>query len=119
MFSLFEIWMENYCNCAVDDFRKEYRVKHEKNLPPLYPNGWLPLVESLSVVKSKIINVTFCGSEVIVFRTDKGVVHVLDAYCPHLGANLSSGGSLTKHCDQVCVRCPFHGWQFRATDGIC
>ncbi|RWS21834.1 Rieske domain-containing protein-like protein, partial [Leptotrombidium deliense] len=101
------------------DFRKEYRVKHGKNLPPLFPNGWLPLIESSCVIKSKIVNVKFCGFEVIVFRSNSGEVYVLDAYCPHLGANLGSGGSLTNHCNKVCVRCPFHGWQFRATDGVC
>lgn len=32
----------------------------------------------------------------------------LDAYCPHLGANLAVGGTVVGET----VRCPFHGWQF-------
>jgi cholesterol 7-dehydrogenase len=32
----------------------------------------------------------------------------MDAYCPHLGANLGIGGKVIGNC----IECPFHGWQF-------
>jgi len=38
----------------------------------------------------------------------------MDAYCPHLGANLGVGGRVVGDC----VECPFHGWQFN-TEGQC
>uniref|UniRef100_A0A4W3J4N6 cholesterol 7-desaturase n=3 Tax=Callorhinchus milii TaxID=7868 RepID=A0A4W3J4N6_CALMI len=41
--------------------------------------------------------------------------HVVDAYCPHLGANLAVGGRVAGDC----IECPFHGWQFRGEDGKC
>ncbi|RWS19850.1 Rieske domain-containing protein-like protein, partial [Leptotrombidium deliense] len=100
-------------------FKTNYTVKHQKNLPPLYPNGWIPAIESSDVNNSRIVNVQLCGEELIVFRGREGEVHVLDAYCPHLGAKLSSGGHVMKLCNEVCVRCPFHGWVFRANDGLC
>ncbi|ELT88255.1 hypothetical protein CAPTEDRAFT_218200 [Capitella teleta] len=50
-----------------------------------------------------------------VFRSEKGTAHVLDAYCPHLGANLAIGGQVKGDC----LECPFHGWQFRGDDGKC
>lgn len=45
----------------------------------------------------------------------KGDVHVLDAYCPHLGANLGIGGLVKGDC----IECPFHLWAFRGSDGQC
>lgn len=40
--------------------------------------------------------------------SDDGKVAALDAYCPHLGANLGIGG---KVCGDS-IECPFHGWRF-------
>jgi cholesterol 7-dehydrogenase len=55
------------------------------------------------------------GEHFVVFRTEKGVASVLDAYCPHLGAHLGIGSRVIGDC----VECPFHGWQFRGEDGQC
>jgi cholesterol 7-desaturase len=33
----------------------------------------------------------------------------MNAYCPHLGANLAHGGGEIK---DNCISCPFHGWKF-------
>jgi hypothetical protein len=40
---------------------------------------------------------------------------LLDAYCPHLGAHLGKGGTVT---DAGAVRCPFHGFAFDR-GGVC
>ena len=55
------------------------------------------------------------GLSLAVFRDDNGVPHVLDAYCPHLGADLGAGGQVVGEC----LQCPFHGWEFSGTDGQC
>ena len=49
------------------------------------------------------------------FRGQDGKAYVVDAYCPHLGANLAVGGRVVGNC----IECPFHGWQFRGNDGKC
>ncbi len=49
------------------------------------------------------------------FRGQDGKAYVVDAYCPHLGANLAVGGRVVGGC----IECPFHGWQFRGADGKC
>lgn len=51
----------------------------------------------------------------VVFRGQDGKAYVMDAYCPHLGANLAVGGRVVGNC----IECPFHGWQFRGEDGRC
>lgn len=55
------------------------------------------------------------GEQVVVFRDQEGKASVLEAYCPHLGANLAVGGRVVGNC----IECPFHGWQFRGDDGRC
>lgn len=49
------------------------------------------------------------------FRGQEGQAHVLNAYCPHLGANLAVGGRVVGNC----IECPFHGWRFEGSDGKC
>ncbi|HEX9682620.1 MAG TPA: Rieske 2Fe-2S domain-containing protein [Acidimicrobiales bacterium] len=55
------------------------------------------------------------GRELVVWRDHAGGFHVQDAYCPHLGAHLGVGGTVT---DESCIKCPFHGWEFDAA-GAC
>jgi cholesterol 7-dehydrogenase len=55
------------------------------------------------------------GENFAVFRTVAGVVHILDAYCPHLGANMAVGGVVRGDC----LECPFHLWRFKGEDGKC
>jgi phenylpropionate dioxygenase-like ring-hydroxylating dioxygenase large terminal subunit len=49
----------------------------------------------------------------VAFRTESGAVAVLDARCPHLGANLSCG-----KVKGEAIQCPFHHWSF-GVDGVC
>ena len=50
-----------------------------------------------------------------VFRDERGEVHAVDAYCPHMGASLAVGAQVKGDC----IECPFHGWKFRGHDGKC
>ena len=45
--------------------------------------------------------------QLVVFRDDEGVAHVMDAHCPHMGAHLG-GGSV----HGTTLQCPYHGWRF-------
>ena len=48
------------------------------------------------------------------YRGMSGKVHILDAFCPHLGAHLGVGGSVVEED----IRCPFHSWTFNGA-GVC
>jgi len=50
--------------------------------------------------------------DLVLYRTEGGILRVFDAICPHLGANLGYGGRV----EQECIRCPYHGWLWN-TDG--
>jgi len=67
---------------------------------------------SQEVKRGEVKYVSCLGQDLVVFRSDiDGKIAILDAYCPHLGANLAAGGRVVNGC----VECPFHGWQFNST----
>ena len=83
------------------------------DLPPVYPNAWIPVAYSSAIKNDqKIHESILCGHDIILFRDENSTIACLDAYCPHLGANLAAGGRLTTHKNETCVTCPFHGWSF-------
>ncbi|XP_052746256.1 cholesterol 7-desaturase nvd [Bicyclus anynana] len=88
--------------------------KFGNKLPPPYPNGWFSLVESRDLAVGGVISVDALGLNLCVYRGEDGVARIVDAYCPHLGANLGVGGSV---CG-TCIECPFHQWRF-GVDGAC
>jgi nitrite reductase/ring-hydroxylating ferredoxin subunit len=51
------------------------------------------------------------GEELLAFRDSRGVVGVIDQYCPHRDANLWLGRN-----EECGIRCIYHGWKFN-TDG--
>ena len=63
-------------------------------LPPVYPNGWFGLLRSEHLPVGGSTSVNALGQNFAVFRDEEGVVHILDAYCAHLGANLAVGGKV-------------------------
>ncbi|XP_018052810.1 PREDICTED: cholesterol 7-desaturase-like, partial [Atta colombica] len=105
----------------VKDLRTETRSFYNKNrkigkeLPPVYPNGWFALLESSQIKKGQVKHVSALSENFAVFRTERGIINILDAYCPHLGANMAENGRVKGDC----LECPFHSWKFRGEDGYC
>ncbi|MEE6504677.1 hypothetical protein FKM82_005291 [Ascaphus truei] len=91
------------------------RRRKKGDLPPVYPNGWFHVLEAHLLRPGEVRNITALGEQIAVYRTNDDKVYVVDAYCPHLGANLAVGGQVVGDC----IECPFHGWQFRGEDGKC
>ncbi len=42
------------------------------------------------------------------------IIRVMDDHCPHAGGSLSAGAVV-----DGCVICPWHGWPFDVTTGVC
>ena len=91
------------------------RLRKSGEVPPVYPNGWFSIIDSDQLKVGEVKYVCILGEHLAVFRGEDGSVSVLDAYCPHLGANLGVGGQVVGNC----IKCPFHGWVFRGDDGKC
>jgi len=62
--------------------------------------------DELAVGEVKGLN--YFGQRLVMWRSTDGRVHILEAYCPHLGADLSVGGRVVGGH----IECPFHAWQF-------
>lgn len=78
------------------------------------PNGWFQVLYSDELAAGQVKRLHYLGRELVAFRGEGGEAHVLDAYCPHLGAHLGVGGRV----EGDAIRCPFHGWLWSG-DGSC
>ncbi|XP_073841022.1 LOW QUALITY PROTEIN: cholesterol 7-desaturase nvd [Musca autumnalis] len=110
----FSSYMEGIVLLKRKDCINKLRKIGIKELPPPFPNGWYSILESLKLKRGEVKNVLALGEEFVVFRTLNSSVFVLDAYCPHLGANIGHGRVIGDT-----IECPFHHWRFRGTDGAC
>jgi len=75
---------------------------------PAFPNGWHGIAFSSDIAPGEAQAVRMLGRDFVVFRTESGEAHVLDAYCPHLGAHLGHGGRVVGDD----IECPFHNWRW-------
>src|SRR4051794_9465091 len=76
---------------------------------------WLPVLLSkeLPDADGAPKKIVVMGEELLAFRDTRGVVGIIDQYCPHRGANLWLGRN-----EECGIRCVYHGWKFD-TDGRC
>src|ERR1700712_1276591 len=75
---------------------------------PAIPNGWFQVAYADEVAPGAVLPLEYFGQSLVLFRTESGEAKVLDAFCPHLGAHLGHGGTVSGNC----IRCPFHAWEF-------
>ncbi|KAH8379166.1 hypothetical protein KR009_003336, partial [Drosophila setifemur] len=99
---------------TINRLRKS-RIQSSKEMLPPYPNGWYGILESSKLRAGEATFVSCLGEQLVVYRTQQQQVFILDAYCPHLGANMGIGGRVVDDC----IECPFHQWSFRGSDGKC
>jgi phenylpropionate dioxygenase-like ring-hydroxylating dioxygenase large terminal subunit len=73
----------------------------------LDPNHWYAVEHGHALAKGQVIEVTFWGTSVAVYRDDKGIVHAIENRCAHRQLKLSAG--------QVSgdkLVCSYHGWEY-------
>ena len=91
--------------------QKPYHIKAEV-IEERYARGW-HCIGAPSDYGQKPVKLEYFGTKLVAYRGEDGQVHVLDAWCPHMGGDLSEG------CvEGNSVRCPFHFWRWGA-DGVC
>ncbi len=81
--------------------------------PARFARGWHCLGLADAFRDSRPHAVEAFGTKLVVFADSTGALHVLDAYCRHMGGDLTRG---TVKGDSVA--CPFHDWRW-AGDGRC
>ncbi len=78
------------------------------------PNGWFQVAWSHELQPGDVRPLRYFGQDLVLFRDGSGAAHLLDAFCPHLGAHLGHGGTV----EGDGIVCPFHAWKFDGT-GAC
>ena len=88
---------------------------NDRHFPFPIPNGWFAVSFSDELLPGELRSLHYFGRDLVLFRGESGAAHLLDAFCPHLGAHLGIGGVVTG--DRV--RCPFHAWEWDGASGNC
>jgi 3-ketosteroid 9alpha-monooxygenase subunit A len=83
--------------------------KNRAPIPSMKITGWIQVAWSAEVPPGETRTMHYFGQELLAWRTPSGRLHVMDAYCEHLGAHLGYGGTVTDHDT---IACPFHGWEW-------
>ncbi|MQY21844.1 Rieske 2Fe-2S domain-containing protein [Nocardia macrotermitis] len=91
----------------------EIRHIEAQAAPTRFARGWhcLGLVRDFSDGEPHAIHAF--GTRLVVFRGADGTLNVLDAYCRHMGGDLSDGEIKGNE-----IACPFHDWRWGG-DGRC
>ena len=87
---------------------------HAESLYDHTPSGWFVLAASEELRPGKVLNKRLAGRDVVLWRSEAGVAHAVDPYCPHMGAHLGHGGRV---CGET-IECPFHAFRF-SSEGKC
>jgi 3-ketosteroid 9alpha-monooxygenase subunit A len=77
--------------------------------PNRFARGWHIVLFSQELQVGEVRQLHYFGQDLVAYRGESGQVAILDAHCPHLGANLGSGEGRVRGDN---IACPFHGWTF-------
>ncbi len=77
--------------------------------PGHFARGWHVVLFSSELSAGDIRRLHYFDRDMVIFRGESGVVGLLDAHCPHLGAHLATNGGRMRG---DAIACPFHGWTF-------
>ena len=87
--------------------------KAREKKPAGFHQSWYAIARSDEVVAGEVIGRDFLDGRAIAYRGENGEAVVMNAYCRHLGADLSMGKVIGND-----IRCAFHHWQY-GPDGGC
>ncbi|WP_281197109.1 Rieske 2Fe-2S domain-containing protein [Microtetraspora niveoalba] len=98
---------------AVDSRHDDVRAIEAEAAPTRFARGWHCLGLSSRFKDGKPHTVQAFGQKLVVFQSGDGKLNVLDAYCRHMGGDLSQGTVKGNE-----IACPFHDWRWGG-DGRC
>jgi 3-ketosteroid 9alpha-monooxygenase subunit A len=81
--------------------------------PTRFARGWHCLGLAEKFRDGKPHSIQAFGQKLVIFQGDDGKLNVLDAYCRHMGGDLSQGAVKGNE-----IACPFHDWRWGG-DGRC
>lgn len=108
--------MTGAVNAGADNLMRSSATTVQRNLltiprhedgAPRYARGWHMVGWSDEFDAGKPVARDYFGMRLALYRGDDGQVRCLEAFCPHLGADLSAGT-----VQGTVLQCPFHNWRF-------
>ncbi len=75
------------------------------------PDGWYVVAASDELRPGQVVARRYFDRELAIYRSESGVVSIIDAFCPHMGAHLGKVGQVRGET----LRCAFHGFVY---DGL-
>lgn len=97
------------CDCGIT-----VAVESPRTPFPPFPQGWYAVAFTSELRPRQVVRRSFVGKQAVLWRAASGRAHMMGAYCPHMGAHLGYGGTVTGET----IVCPFHGFRF-ADNGRC
>ncbi len=95
------------------EVQDEVRQIESGAAPTRYARGWHCLGLSRDFADGEPHEIKAFGQKLVVFSGEDGQLNVLDAYCRHMGGDLSKGTVKGNE-----IACPFHDWRWGG-DGRC
>ncbi len=77
------------------------------NNPQVISKGWYPFCPARQIPAGKCQSFDLFHQRIVIFRTQSGHLAALDAFCPHLGADLGNGRVVGEQ-----IQCYFHQWEY-------
>lgn len=98
---------------AVHPAGDDVRTIEAEAAPTRFARGWHCLGLARNFADGSPHSITAFGQKLVVFAAEDGTINVLDAYCRHMGGDLSQGTVKGNE-----IACPFHDWRWGG-DGRC
>ncbi len=77
---------------------------------------WQNVLPSCELQPEQVLEISWQGHDLLLYRTHSGKCHATSAYCPHQGNyipnGLPPGTPLAKLLVGDELSCPYHGWRF-------
>jgi 3-ketosteroid 9alpha-monooxygenase subunit A len=91
----------------------EIRTIEAKAPSHRYARGWYCMGPVAGFKDGKPHTLNAFGTKLVIFQGESGTLNALNAYCPHMGGDLSEGEVKGEE-----IACPFHDWRWGG-DGKC
>jgi 4beta-methylsterol monooxygenase len=88
-------------------FQEAKNKRQKARAAGLDPNHWYAVEQAHSLGMGSVIAVRFWGTQVAVYRDDRGVVHAIEDRCAHRQVPLSKGVVRGER-----LVCCYHGWEY-------
>lgn len=99
----------------LENVRTQPRARHRVfDNPEVVTEAWYPVCLARELARGETASFLLGRQRLVVFRGQDGRVRALDAFCPHMGADLGNGRVVGDT-----IECYFHQWRFDGEGRLC